>query len=82
MPWQEIEASLAGAIARKVKAGKKTEDIDLFGPVVHVSGGGGRTLASLSPGHEYTGSKLSIMEISSVTCAKTALSLHSFRRQS
>ena len=40
MPWQEIEASLAGVIARKVKAGKKVEDIDLFGPVVKVSGGG------------------------------------------
>jgi transposase, IS5 family len=26
MPWQEIEASLAGVIARKVKAGKKVED--------------------------------------------------------
>jgi IS5 family transposase len=34
MPWQEIEASLAGAIARKVRAGKKVEDIDLFVPVV------------------------------------------------
>jgi hypothetical protein len=40
MPWQEIEASLAGVIARKAKAGKKVEDIDLFGPVVQVSGGG------------------------------------------
>ena len=30
MPWQEIEASLAGLIARKVKAGRKVEDIDLF----------------------------------------------------
>ena len=40
MPWQEIEASLAGLIARKVKAGRKVEDIDLFGPVVKVSGGG------------------------------------------
>ncbi len=40
MPWQEIEASLAGVIARKVKAGRKVEDIDLFGPVVKVSGGG------------------------------------------
>ena len=39
MLWQEIEASLAGVIARKVKAGKKVEDIDLFGPVVKVSGG-------------------------------------------
>jgi transposase, IS5 family len=40
MPWQEIEASLAGLIARKIKAGRKVEDIDLFGPVVKVSGGG------------------------------------------
>jgi len=37
MPWQEIEASLAGVIARKVKAGRKVEDINLFGPVVQVS---------------------------------------------
>jgi transposase, IS5 family len=40
MPWQETEASLAGVIARKVRAGKKLQDIDLFGPVVQVSGGG------------------------------------------
>ena len=40
MPRQEIEVSLAGVIARKVKAGRKVEDIDLFGPMVQVSGGG------------------------------------------
>ena len=40
MPWQEIEASLAGVIARKVKAGKRVEHIDLFGSVVQVSGSG------------------------------------------
>ncbi len=33
MPWQEIEASLAQRWARQVKAGKKIEDLDLFGPV-------------------------------------------------
>jgi hypothetical protein len=32
MPWQEIEASLAQRWARQVKAGKKIEDLDLFGP--------------------------------------------------
>ena len=30
----------AGLIARKVKADRKVEDIDLFGPVVKVSRGG------------------------------------------
>jgi len=40
MPWQEIEASLAQRWARQVKAGKKIEDLDLFGPVVGVVGGG------------------------------------------
>ena len=33
MPWQEIEASLAQRWARQVKAGKKIEDLDLFGPL-------------------------------------------------
>ena len=40
MPWQEIEASLAQRWARQVKAGKKIEDLDLFGPVSAVAGGG------------------------------------------
>ncbi|PUE11171.1 hypothetical protein B9Z51_02315 [Limnohabitans sp. T6-5] len=33
MPWQEIEASLAQCWPRQVKAGKKIEDLDLFGLV-------------------------------------------------
>jgi IS5 family transposase len=40
MPWQEIEASLSQRWARQVKAGKRVEDLDLFGPVSTVSGGG------------------------------------------
>ena len=40
MPWQEIEASLAQRWARQVKAGKKIEDLDLFGSVSGVVGGG------------------------------------------
>lgn len=40
MPWQEIEASLAQRWARQVKAGKKIEDLDLFGPFSALSGGG------------------------------------------
>ncbi|PUE49823.1 hypothetical protein B9Z45_15505 [Limnohabitans sp. 2KL-17] len=40
MPWQEIEASLAQRWARQVKAGKKNEDLDLFGPVSSVASGG------------------------------------------
>ena len=40
MPWQEIEASLSLRWAREVKAGKKVQDLDLFGPVSGVSGGG------------------------------------------
>ncbi len=40
MPWQEIEASLAHQFARQVKAGKKVEDIGLFGPEVKLVGGG------------------------------------------
>lgn len=39
MPWQEIEASLAQRWARQVKAGKKIEDLDLFGPVCAVAAG-------------------------------------------
>jgi hypothetical protein len=31
--WQVIEASLAKRWALQVKAGKKIEDLDLFGPV-------------------------------------------------
>jgi IS5 family transposase len=40
MPWQEIEASLAQRWARQVKAGKRIEDLDLFGTVAAVAGGG------------------------------------------
>lgn len=40
MPWQEIEASIAQAFAKKVRSGKKIEDEDLFGPVSGVVGGG------------------------------------------
>jgi transposase, IS5 family len=40
MPWQELEASLAQRWARQVKAGKKIEDLDLFGSVSGVVGGG------------------------------------------
>ncbi|WP_158271663.1 transposase [Limnohabitans sp. 2KL-1] len=40
MPWQEIKASLAQRWARQVKAGKKIEDQDLFGPVSAVACGG------------------------------------------
>lgn len=40
MPWQEIEASLSQRWARQVKAGKKVEDLDLFGSTVAVVGGG------------------------------------------
>jgi IS5 family transposase len=39
MSWQEIEASLAKSWARHFKAGKKIEDLDLFGPVYVVAGG-------------------------------------------
>jgi IS5 family transposase len=40
MPWQKIEASLAQRWARQVKADKKIEDLDLFGQVSAVAGGG------------------------------------------
>lgn len=40
MPWQEIEASLSHRFARQVRAGKKLEDVDLFGSNSMVVGGG------------------------------------------
>jgi len=40
MPWQEIASSLAQRCARKVKAGKKIKDLDLFGPTASVTGAG------------------------------------------
>ena len=33
MPWQELEANVASLLARRVRAGKKIEGEDLFGPV-------------------------------------------------
>jgi IS5 family transposase len=40
MPWHEIEASLAQRCKRQVKAGKKTADLELLGPVSVVAGTG------------------------------------------
>lgn len=40
MPWQELEASLAHRFARQVRAGKRIENMDLFGPSVSVVGSG------------------------------------------
>ena len=40
MPWQEIEASIAKCWTRQVKAGKKFDGLDLFGPVSAVTDGG------------------------------------------
>jgi IS5 family transposase len=40
MPWQEIEASLAHLFARQVRAGKKIEDLDLFGATEVIAGAG------------------------------------------
>jgi hypothetical protein len=40
MPWQEIEASIAQCFARQVRQGKKIEDVDLFGGVSALVGGG------------------------------------------
>jgi len=39
IPWQELEASVAHRFARQVRAGKRVEDVDLFGPTVAVVGG-------------------------------------------
>ncbi len=39
VPWQEYEASLFQRWARQDKAGKKVEDLDVFGPVSSVGGG-------------------------------------------
>ena len=33
MPWQELEANIAGVLASRVRSGKKIEGSDLFGPV-------------------------------------------------
>ncbi len=40
MPWQEIEASLAQRWGSQVKAGKKIEDMDMFGPTQALVGFG------------------------------------------
>ena len=40
MPWQEIEASLAHRFARQVRAGKKIDDMDMFGPTQVIAGAG------------------------------------------
>ena len=40
MPWQEIEASLAGQFARRVREGKRLEGMDLFGPSTQLVGAG------------------------------------------
>ena len=40
MPWQEIEASLAQRWGRQVKAGKKIEDTNMFGPTQALVGSG------------------------------------------
>jgi IS5 family transposase len=38
MPWQALEASIATQFARKVRAGKRIDDMDLFGGPVGLSG--------------------------------------------
>jgi len=40
MSWQEIEGSLAHLFARQVRAGKKIEGSDLFGPTEVIAGAG------------------------------------------
>lgn len=40
MPWQELEASLAHRFARRVRAGKRIEDLDFFGLTVALAGAG------------------------------------------
>jgi len=40
MPWQEIEASIAQLFARKARAGKRIDDVDLFGSTSTLVGGG------------------------------------------
>jgi IS5 family transposase len=35
MPWQELEANIAGQLAQRIRTGKKFEGADLFGPVSH-----------------------------------------------
>lgn len=40
MPWKEVEASCALRRARQVMAGKRVEDLDLFGPNLLTTTGG------------------------------------------
>ena len=40
MPWQEIEASIAQLFASKARAGKRIDDVDLFGSTSTLVGGG------------------------------------------
>ena len=40
MPWQALEASIANQYARKVKAGKSIEDMELFCGLVGLLGEG------------------------------------------
>jgi IS5 family transposase len=40
MPWQEIDASLAHNLARKVQSCKQVEGMVLFGPNFQAVGGG------------------------------------------
>jgi IS5 family transposase len=51
LPWQELEANVAAILARRVRAGKKIEGEDLFGPlnqsVVSAPSAAGRPRVSL-----------------------------------
>jgi IS5 family transposase len=38
-PWQKIQAFFAQRLERLVKAGKKIDDVDLFGPIFMVAVG-------------------------------------------
>ncbi|MCK9513423.1 MAG: IS5 family transposase [Pigmentiphaga sp.] len=40
MSWQDLEAAIVQQFARQVRAGKKVKEVDLFGPVTQVVGGG------------------------------------------
>lgn len=40
LPWQELEANIAHLFAKAVRAGKRLEDVDLFGGVSKVVGAG------------------------------------------
>jgi IS5 family transposase len=40
MPWSEIEAALAPALAQKDRKGRAVEGADMFGPTLSVAGAG------------------------------------------